>query len=395
VTKPAAKALMCILREFNLMIIKKFDKLSGIFPLNGWDVARNLKCSQSFSGKKFSVFYSCDLSDAYTNCSLQDLISAIEVLCSVMSGMIPDWKKDLAVRLAKFVFSCSYVETAGGIWLTGEVLPMGCVASGEALDTIGLAGEVSTLGNISLESRLTGPKYIYGEESLDVDDYNRYRDDTRVVDNKDDMEAIIENMKVLATKVFPPHIKISFEVSVFCGTFLDTMFFRNVSTNSFTTCVRLNLSTPSSVDNASSCAPAIHLFSGFLSNGIRGYRICSEPELYNNWISMLEEELMHAGFGDVSIMDVKNKLRQIIGKMDPATLKAVDDVKIEKLRPPATLFNLSNSRNYCLHSIMKKAYVASGEMKLVSVSGFKTGLQMKGIIYSGRIHQKTVSKLKK
>ena len=296
VTKPAATALLGILRDVNVNVVKRFKNLSGIFPKSGWEVAQDLKMSSSFSSKPYSVFYSCDMSDAYTNCSLQDLISAVKFLFSVVDRDKDSvWKEDLAIKLATFVFTNGYIEAAGDVWLAGDMLPMGCVASGEALDSIGLAGEVSALVDMS-DCGMEGEAVLQQNNRLTVDTYCRYRDDIRIVDSKNDLQAIVRNMNVIASKLFPSNVKISFDLSVFYGSFLDTVFFRNVSTNSFTTCVRLNLSSSSSSVNASSCIPTGHKIAGFLSNGIRGYRLCSEPSLYCSYLWMLEEEMRSAGF---------------------------------------------------------------------------------------------------
>ena len=53
------------------------------------------------------------------------------------------WSTDMILKLLKSVLRNNYVETSGGLYLFGRVLPMGYKLSGEALNSVALAGEVS------------------------------------------------------------------------------------------------------------------------------------------------------------------------------------------------------------------------------------------------------------
>ena len=78
------------------------------------------------------IFFSADLKDAYTDCTLEHLKSCFLFLASVVD----------VVKLADLVLSNNFVETGCKFYLTGSMLPKGSSCSGEALDIIALAGEL-------------------------------------------------------------------------------------------------------------------------------------------------------------------------------------------------------------------------------------------------------------
>ena len=86
------------------------------------------------------IFFSADLKDAYTDCTLEHLKSCFLFLASVVDE--PLWIQDLVVKLADLVLSNNFVETGCKFYLTGSMLPKGSSCSGEALDIIALAGEL-------------------------------------------------------------------------------------------------------------------------------------------------------------------------------------------------------------------------------------------------------------
>ena len=91
--------------------------------------------------------------------------------------MFPTWKLDLALKLTEFILSNNYIYGAGHIWKLGPILPMGCVISGDALDSICLANEVK----------------LFILNMLPVTIYKRFRDDTFVMA---DHQAPAQSLKI-------------------------------------------------------------------------------------------------------------------------------------------------------------------------------------------------------
>lgn len=393
-TKPAARALLQLLRDLLNNIIDKFPNLSKLLPTSGWDVAKELQVTPAFSNKPFSVFYSADLGDAYSNCNLSDLVNAASLLFAVVDDADTAWRLDLTIKLATFVFTNNFVEAGGCIWLCGDKLPMGCVASGEALDCICLAGEVVNLCGVSDKLRMVGPDYLRGvTEIISVDSYSRYRDDIKVMVSSEDPEKIISNLKRVSKNMFPPHIPITLEISIFAGCFLDCMFFKNVSTNYFSMTTRLNLSAPNTWADSSSCSPQRFLTASFMSNAIRAYRITNEDRCFQQYISFVQMEMKNANFSDKVVSKTKDKVfRHIKDHFDPETLRSTV-VKTNNIHCKPTTYSPSSRSDLVLRGVMKKALKASGRLDVVKLPGTKVGRKLQNIVFTKASHKKTMSKL--
>ena len=164
------------------------------------------------------------------------------------------------------------------------------------------------------------------ENTLTLTDYCRYRDDTKVMDNSNNVEEIIRNLQGVALGIFPPTIPISFEITIFYGSFLDVVFFRNVSSNLFSTTVRMNLSSPSKWADASSSSTPAYLVSPFLSNLIRAYRITNEEKLYLRYITFLQSEMRNAKYSkDVICKVTTSALNHIEKNICKRTLRSLRD----------------------------------------------------------------------
>ena len=111
-TKPASLALLKLLRLLIESVLKMFPRLNSILPASGWDISRHLHCSTSFHDTGFSLFYSCDLGDAYSNCDITNLESTVTLLYCVV-GEPWGWRETFVIRLARFVFGNNYVEAGG------------------------------------------------------------------------------------------------------------------------------------------------------------------------------------------------------------------------------------------------------------------------------------------
>ena len=160
VSKPESKALCSLLQELNKTVLQQFPSLKNSLPLSGWEFSSSLVNQKIESNEQFNLHYSCDLSDAYTNCQLSDLLPAVKFLYRITEEPIDSYKPELVEKLATFVLSNNYAEAGGELWLCGQVLPMGYACSGEALDSICLAGEVVNFCGIHIKESEPGPLYL-------------------------------------------------------------------------------------------------------------------------------------------------------------------------------------------------------------------------------------------
>ena len=70
---------MILLRELN-GIAMAICSADGILAKSGWDISNQFSTMESFSDSPFHLSYTCDLSDAYSNCTLDDVKQILELL---------------------------------------------------------------------------------------------------------------------------------------------------------------------------------------------------------------------------------------------------------------------------------------------------------------------------
>lgn len=396
-TKPASLALLKLLRLLIESVVKMFPRLHNILPASGWDISRHLHSSTSFQDTGFSLFYSCDLGDAYSNCDLTNLESAVTLLYGVV-GDPGGWRENLVIKLARFVFGNNYVEAGGCYWKCGCKLPMGSPASGEALDVICLAGEVVNLVGIDDCCREKCPLYLRDIRStISVDSYNRYKDDTKIVDHSSDPYVILSNLKKVATNIFPPHIPISFEVSVFYGGFLDCVFFRNFSSNSFVTTSRVNFTAPNPWPEASSSTPYNFVSCAFITNVIRAYRLCNNNTLFDQYVGFLQKEMYDKNYTHKRVMSTTRKAMEHVEKLSPYTLRSeasnTSDENVIFCKP--LLYSPLSGTDSVLRSLLKSAYSTSGQKHLVNIPAARSGTKLQNIVFTKKNHRNLMEQLRK
>ena len=317
-TKPASQAMAYILVKLKTNIIKKFPSMAHFYPSSGYDVKHELRSTQfPNNNAKFYLLASCDLSDAYTNCSLPDIIKAF----SFLSSIVYDNDIDLSIvkKLGHFALSNNFIESRTKIFHYDPILPMGNCLSGDALDIIAMAGELPVLINppLSMLSRSLLPPYTsHNMNVIKAFSYNRYRDDTRIILTGDSPADIISTMAIIGSHVFPSHIPTSFEFSCFHGSFLDCCFYINFSGRGFSTYPRLNYSRPSITVNSLTCSLPNQLICSHASNLIRFKRLCSEESIFSLIQQLYSLELKICGFGDQHWNNVYNKFITAMNRLE-------------------------------------------------------------------------------
>ena len=352
--RPASSALFSLLLALKNKVFACFPSLVNFFPLSGQHYVKNLKTIPQFPPKSdpYYVFLSADLADAYTNCNLQQLKSSYLFLASLVGVEI--WEQDLVVKLADLVLTNTYVQSGGKFYLLGSMLPIGASCSGEALDIIALSGEVMAFSSPPLDETSLSLVPAYIDPNAPVifcGSYSRYRDDTMVPCSGKDVGAIISSIRDISTRIFPPSIPISLEVSIFFTSFLDVCFFPNFADRSFTTFLRMNFDAPGKVPHFSSNSPYKYLLAPCLSNTVRALRICSNEVLFKVTKELFISEYMYIGYPPRTVHNLRTRVGLLVRKhlhvkefvFDPDKSEFVvqDLVKIVSpwsFTPPSALF---------------------------------------------------------
>ena len=84
-----------------------------------------------------------DIQEAYTNINVEMNKKAKDIIGVFVE--YEGWKIQLMKKLVDLVLGQNYAETSGGLLKFKKVLPMGFTLSGEALDLVALADEMTVL----------------------------------------------------------------------------------------------------------------------------------------------------------------------------------------------------------------------------------------------------------
>ena len=397
-TKPCSQALSSILCGLKEKIISMFPSMKYFYPLDSCEVARKLRLIKFPPHEPYSFIVSCDLSDAYSNCWLTDLLKAATFL-SKLAGF-DGHTIDMIHVLAKFILSNNYVESGGKIYKFNPVLPMGCCLSGEALDIILMAGEVMIFVKPVLKDNMLEalPKYIsYPGQILKVIDYERYRDDTKILISGEKPLEIVMALTYFAKNMFPPQIPISFEYSTFIQSFLGCCFFVNFGGRSFSTFPRYNFTRPSKGIHVSSNTNPQHAKSGFTCNAINYSRICSEGPITELSIKLLGEEMALAGHSQHAIFVWGRRVKALIKLHNDRDTDMIDTAemlrpssaneKIVQCYPPAVIFDTHSNVASLANDFVEEMFSHIMDIKSVPKTGLPT---LKETLITKSIYRKQI-----
>ena len=312
-TKPCAQALASLLVALKEKVFCLYPSMREFYPLSGADVARKMRFKRFPTNDPFNLIVSCDLSDAYSNTTLEDLIGCSRFLSAIVRNQPLD--QMMIEGLANFALNSNYIECGGCIYKCGPVLPMGSCLSGDALDVVLMAGELRLLINPPLEESVLqiSPPYLTDITVVpDFQDYERYRDDTKILVSATESSDIVASLTAFARAACPRRIPISFEYSTFNQSFLSCCFFSNFAGRSFSTYPRLNFKRPSKVIHPSSNTWLPQLFSGFISTTVDFARICSDPCIRKHVSLLLEGEMLLAGHSKEVVSNYVKKAQRAV-----------------------------------------------------------------------------------
>ena len=370
-TKPCAQALASLLLSLKEKVLCLYPNMRGFYPQSGTDVARQMRLKKFPTNEPFNLIVSCDLTDAYSNATLEDLVNCSQFLSAVVKN--DTLEQEMIEELANFALNNNYIESGGKIYKCKPVLPMGSCLSGEALDIILMAGELRLLINPALEKDVlqTIPTYLDASNmGIKFLDYERFRDDTKILVSAARPQDIILSLTTFAKAAFPQRIPISFEYSNFMQSFLNCCFFCNFAGRSFSTYPRLNFKRPSKVVHPSSNTWKPYLFSGYVANMVDCSRICTEPSIQRFIYKLLQKELEAAGHGRGNINIYRKKAYLAIESAqqrdrlkyekvheDPSNLlhenptNDQDDEELDAHHPPGVIYD-SNSNVFKLAKLL-------------------------------------------
>ena len=379
-TQPLSSALRMLLVDLNSAITSKFPFLN-ISPTSGWEFSTSLQSLDSFPVSGFSIMYVCDLSDAYTNCNLDDLIKAVHTLTVAVGPTFPQWKTELIFSLANLVLSNSYVEAANSCWKCGTSLPMGSKCSGDALETICLAGEMTYLS-----SHINIPPTTYFDIPFF---YRRFRDDIFSIHCSTSSKIILDNLHAFSN-IFHPRIPLQFKFTILTSSYLDCTFFKNLTNNSYSTLPRFNLSTPISIPHHSSASPQEFIYNGVFCNLLRARRICNEDSLFLVYKSIIRDELRQCGYPEDYIHSIFHKSQQCLQDNFCPDYYTRIVPRGTKLHPPGINYSTQNVHKL-VRSCVYMSLVACGKSDKISVPAIKAPKRLKNIIFSRKKHLNAMS----
>ena len=154
-TRGYSSVVMQMMREvINKLLEQSGPVLSELKTQDGWRFAVGI---QDFKEEgEFNIMATADIKEAYTNISDVMIKNAIEVVS--LSVGYETWKIELMKKLVDLVLGQNYAETSGGVFKFKKVLPMGYKLSGEALDIVALAHEMTELLHLGGSAHIQNPR---------------------------------------------------------------------------------------------------------------------------------------------------------------------------------------------------------------------------------------------
>ena len=383
-TQPLSSALRQLLVDLNSAVISKFPCLR-IIPRSGWEFANTLHSLNSFPDTGLSVMFVCNLSDSYTNYKLDDLLKSVNTLTSALGDEFPEWKKELILTLSNFILCNSYVQAANNCWKCGTSLPMGSACSGDSLDTICLAGELSYLStNLNTNNNETSTSSLF---------YRRFRDDIFSISCSSSIKHILNTLQIFCS-VFHQRIPLQFKFSILLGCFLDCVLLKNITNNSYSTLPRLNLSAPISIPHQSSSSPLKYVYNSVFTNLLRVRRICNEDSIFLVYIEVIKDELRQSGYHENTISSIFQRcLTSITNNFSSTSYHRIMEKEV-KIYPPAVNFipcNIHNMVKECVHLSL----LACGKNNIVSNPAVKSPHNLKDMLFTRKKHLKAIHKADK
>ena len=225
-TRRANEILFKLALELKEDVIQKFG-FGKLFPKSSLEFCENLKYFK-VRPAKYRLLASIDIGSAYDNITKDNCLEAIAYL-GLLVGF-EQVKINLMKDLIIFIMENNIIQYKGKCVKLADVVPQGGVSSGTLLDLVVLCGELKVLQEECVENHLL-PSFV--DTSLDtsdanVDNYQRFLDDTFVTISADSLEDLKEQITQIR-RIFPLHMEINFDIHPLVMQFREVFVFLDIS----------------------------------------------------------------------------------------------------------------------------------------------------------------------
>ena len=320
-TKGYAGVVMQMMREASTRLVKSGGPVFRELKIkDGWRFAVELQ--DYFVEEEFDVMVTADIQEAYTNITDVMIKKAIGIVCRFVG--FEEWKIDLMEKLIDLVLGQNYAETSGGLFKFKKVLPMGYMLSGDALDIVAIAEELTVLYDLGRESQ--NIRFRIGElknyprtfvdnsvqkevsMSTGVRKFKRYVDDThsQISGTK---EQVLNGILALGY-MYPENLVVSMELNIWNSSFLDVFAWKNLEAGTVSTMVKRNSEVPVGHVRRNSSHPEKYKLQSLLGEMLRGRRIASDEEITELTDKSIAHEFESIGYSRREVEDAMEEAKK-------------------------------------------------------------------------------------
>ena len=300
--------ILNIAREIIYDLKKEFSYLDAITVKNSFEYVKGLKQMQ-LEENCYNITIGADLKDAYSNININDVMKALARIGKVIE--IKEEIKQLFCQLLELVLKNGYIECSNGIYKVGHHLAMGDPSSGELLEIVGLASELTRFSGINKNiSEMTPMPEGFendvrneNEITKSIKKYARYVDDTLALVSGSEKREIVNAIMAIAT-MFPCHMKIEIELRLFSATFLDLFIVQKTFDCSYNVFVKRKMDNPISIIHKKSEVPIKMKSSVVKSELLRYRRLCSDDKIVRLNEQCLSRELKKVGYSEKGVQNM-------------------------------------------------------------------------------------------
>ena len=204
---------------------------------------------------------------------------------------------------------------------------------------------------------------------------------------------ILNKLQVFCS-VFHQRIPLQFKFSILLGSFLDCVFLKNITNNSYSTLPRINLSAPISIPHESSSSPLKFIYNSIFANLLRVRRICNEDSIFQAYVKVIKDELRQSGYPENTISSILQRcFTSILENFSSSSYLRITDKKV-KIYPPAVNFTQCDVHNM-VRECVYKSLLACGKDKIISVPAVKSPHKLRNILFSREKHIQAINKINK
>lgn len=334
--RPVVDAKLWLTRGYAGVVMKMMRQACNILVTNGGAVIGKMKVKDGWRfavdirdylvKEEYDIMVSADIQEAYTNISDVMIKKAIRTVCRSIG--IVEWKIDLMEKLVDLVLGQNFAETSGGLFRFKKVLPMGYKLSGDALDIVALAEEMTVLYHLggdyakNIKSRRVkigelknypeefGDNCVQKESSMPnaVKRFRRYVDDAHA--QIAGTEEEVRNAILAIGYMYPESLVVSMNLNIWHSSFLDVYTWKNILSGEVSTVTRRNGEVPVGHVRKGSSHPEKYKLQSLLGEMLRGRRLASDEEMIELSDKCIAHEFESIGYSRREIDDAMEEARK-------------------------------------------------------------------------------------